>query len=468
MNTPPLVVDLDDTLLKTDLLFEALLCLLRQQPWCVFWLLPWYWRGRAYLKAQIAARVVIDPKGLPYRTELLTALQAERAQGRSLILATASPRTWAMAIADHLQLFDDVMASDAQTSLKGPQKATALVQRFGRGGFDYVGDSRADLAVWAVAARAWVVGTQQPEVTVVRRFLPTESRWRMVLRAMRLHQWTKNALLFVPLFTSHQFFHLDAVVSTGLALIAFSLCASSVYLLNDLWDLGADRQHSRKCHRPFAAGHLKILEGLLLIPILLILAFTLAISLLSWKFVAVLLFYYGCTLFYSFCGKAIPIIDVLFLAGLYTLRILAGDAALNQFTSFWLLAFSIFFFLSLAMVKRYAELAALPPDAGQVVGRGYAKGDEALLRELGAVSGYCAVLVLALYIKSPEVLALYRYPWLLWSLCPLLLYWITRVWFITHRGEMHDDPIVFAIQDRLSHLMGLATLIIVLIASHGR
>ncbi len=464
--TFPLVVDLDDTLIKTDVLYESTLALLRRNPFWIAMVVLWLLRGRLYLKTQLAQRVALDPALLPYRADLLEFLKAERAAGRSLILATATHERLAQPIADHLGLFDAVLATTDTVNLKGHPKADALVKRFGERGFDYVGDSASDMAVWAVARNALVVGNLTPATPVVQRFHRTASPWKGALRAMRPHQWTKNALLFVPLLTAHQFMNPVAIGNVVLAFIAFSLCASSVYLLNDLWDLPADRAHPRKCRRPFAAGDLAICHGLLLIPLLLAAAFGLAL-LLTWQFLAVLAFYYACTVFYSFHGKSLLIIDVLLLAGLYTLRILAGDAALGQFTSFWLLAFSLSFFLSLAMVKRYAELAALPPTVGDLKGRGYVRGDEELLRELGGGAGYGAVLIFALYIKSPEVSMLYQTPELLWLLCPLLLYWITRVWFITHRGLMHDDPIVFALRDRTSHVIGGITLVLMLLAMRG-
>jgi 4-hydroxybenzoate polyprenyltransferase len=449
-----LCVDLDGTLLDSDLLYESLLALLARNPLYLFLLPLWLLGGKAALKRQIASRVSLDPRHLPYNRQVLEALSTTAQRPR--VLCTASDRLLAEPIAAHLGLFEEVLASDGQRNLSGTNKADALVQRFGERGFEYMGNGRVDLAVWARSAGAWVVnaGTglagAAAATAPLRAHWPAGSRGRAWPKALRLHQWLKNLLVFLPLLMSHRFLEPVPVLHAGLAFLAFSLCASGVYLLNDLLDLDSDRQHKSKRNRPFAAGRLPLLHGLLAAPALA--AAGLALSLACGpRFTAVLLMYYVVTLAYSLKIKRLVMIDVVTLAGLYTTRIIGGAVAIGSALSFWLLAFSMFIFLSLALLKRYTELHALVGSGrGQASGRGYQTEDLPLLQSLGAASGYIAVLVMALYINSPDSIALYRQPKLLWLICPVVLYWISRAWMIAHRGRMHDDPIVFAATDRVS------------------
>jgi len=469
---PPLAVDLDGTLVKTDLLIESLLALLKQNPLYAFAALLWLWHGKAYLKHQIAQRTKLDVTVLPYHADLLTYLKAQHAQGRQIILATATNERIARQIAEHLQCFSAVFASDTTTNLKSQRKRTRLVSEFGERGFDYVGTDRFDLPIWHSALKAILVNprrgiqTAAGEITQVERiFEDGTRRLSAYIRLLRPHQWLKNLLIFVPLLTSHRFYEVSLLGQGILAFLAFGLCASSVYVLNDLLDLSADRHHPRKRQRPFAVGAIPVGDGLLLIPLLLGVAFGLA-ALLPPAFAGVLALYYVLTLGYSFYFKQVVILDVLVLAGLYTVRIIAGSAAVAIWPSFWLLAFSQFLFLSLAMVKRYTELKGVMNDNQRFIkGRDYRVDDLALLASLGGASGYLAVLVLALYINSNQVRTLYNYPEVIWLLCPLLLYWISRIWLLTHRGMMHDDPVVFALEDRLSRFLFLAMLAILILAA---
>ena len=467
----PLAVDLDGTLIHTDLLLETTFALLRQNPWYLFLLPLWLLRGKAVLKAEIARRIGFDAAALPYHQALLGFLAEAREQGRPLGLVSAADRRLVEAIAKHLQLFEGVLASDGTTNLWGDVKGAALSQRFGEGGFDYVGNSRHDLLVWALARKALVVGSeslrqQAARLVTVAAFFPVPAPGpRIYLRAIRLHQWLKNLLVFVPLLAAHRGLEPDLLVRAMIAFVAFGLCASSVYLLNDLTDLPADRRHPRKRHRPLAAGTLPIAHALGLMPGLLILAGLLALA-LSPLFLAVLTGYYLITLVYSFYLKRVVLLDVLTIASLYTLRIIAGAAAVAIAPTFWLLAFSIFVFLSLAMVKRYTELVSLRT-LGQhsASGRDYQVSDLPLLAALGGCSGYQAVLVLALYINNDKVSELYPHPEILWLLCPLLLYWISRTWLIAHRGAMDDDPLVYALRDPLSRLVAVTTVLIMAVAA---
>jgi 4-hydroxybenzoate polyprenyltransferase len=464
----PLCVDLDGTLIRSDLLVESALSLLRANPLYLFRFAGWLLRGRAHLKREIAERTTLDVAMLPYETRLLGWLQ-ETDGARPRILCTASDRKFAEAVAAHVGGFDEVLASDGVTNLSGRNKAELLGKRFGERGFDYAGNETKDLHVWGRARRAIVVNApaglarRAGGVSEVERVFERHgSEWRAWLRALRLHQWLKNLLVFLPLLTAHLMFAPAAVLHATLAFFSFCLCASGVYLLNDLIDLDADRRHPRKRLRPFAAGALPLTAGLFAAPLLTIVAFGLALS-ISPLFAAVLACYYVLTLAYSFTLKRIAMLDTVVLAGLYTIRIIGGTAALHIGTSFWLLAFSMFLFLSLAMIKRHAELDALLKQGdSRSAGRGYAVDDLPLVQSLGGASGFIAVLVLALYINSTASELLYRRPQVLWLLCPLLLYWISRAWLIAHRGDMHDDPVVFAITDGTSRLLLAIAIVIVI------
>lgn len=453
------------------MLHETLILLIKRNPLYVFMLPLWLLRGKAYLKKQIASRVEFDPSCLPYRTDLITHLREERAAGRRVVLSTASDEQIAQRIADYLQLFDEVQASDGKRNLSGKQKLALLTERYGERCFAYAGNASADLHIWLHAASAIVVGGEDlarraGEITSVQRVIPPEPRsWKTFLKAIRLHQWLKNLLIFVPLLTAHKFADVALLAQALLAFLSFGLCASGVYLLNDLLDLEADRHHPTKRRRPFAAGVLPIWLGVTLIP-----AFLFSSAAIAWylpgSFQLALLIYLLATAAYSFFLKRFVLIDVLALAGLYTLRIIAGGAAVGIAPTQWLLAFSMFLFLSLALVKRFSELyEARESNRETAKGRGYYASDLEQIASLGGASGYMSVLVLALYINSHDVAALYSQPNLLWLVCAVLLYWISRVWLLAHRGEMHEDPIMFAIKDRVSYIaLALAAAILMLAA----
>jgi 4-hydroxybenzoate polyprenyltransferase/phosphoserine phosphatase len=468
----PLVVDLDGTVLKTDLLVEGALALIRRRPFALFEMLFWlFTRGKAHLKAEVARRVTLDPALLPYQLEFLAFLRERRAAGQRLILATAADEQAAVPVARHLDLFNEVLASDGKTNLDDIRKRDRLVQRFGAKGFDYAGNGGADVAVWAVARSAIVVnplpGVARRAGEVAEVVASLDDRPPAIpshLQALRPQQWLKNLLVFVPLVTSHALVEPTQILMAGLAFLAFGFCASAVYVVNDLLDLADDREHPRKRRRVFAAGHVPALHGVVMAPALLAGAFAVA-ALVSPLFVAVLALYFVVTTAYSFALKRLVLIDVFTLAGLYTLRLIAGSAALGLWPSFWLLAFSMFIFLSLALLKRFTELVGLR-DSGRPAapGRGYRTGDAAMLTALGGSAGYMSVLVLALYVNSPAVLPLYSQPDALWFLCPLLLYWISRAWLVAHRGNMHDDPVVFAVKDRVSRAVVAVMALVILLA----
>ena len=457
----PLCIDCDGTLIRTDLLHESVLLLVKASPLSLLKLPFWLMKGKAHLKQQIAQRVSLNAQSLPYEPEVLELIKQARTQGRNVVLATASPRGQAEAIATHLALFDRVEATDANTNLAGHNKAAHLEKLFGRGGFDYAGNSRADLPVWAASAGAIVVSSSQSlqkaaasSVAVLQVVKPLPQSLKVYAKAIRVHQWLKNLLVFVPVLAAHQISP-GPIKAALLAFVSFSLCASAVYVINDLLDLSSDRLHARKRNRPFASGALPISQGLVMAPALLLTSALIATQ-LPLAFAATLLAYFVVTCLYSFWLKNQVIVDVLMLASLYTSRIIAGSAATLIVPSFWLLAFSMFMFLSLAIVKRYSEmLVAIQQNKTKAAGRGYLVSDMPVLVSLGASAGYMAILILALYVNSPDLNGLYPRRWALWLALPPLLYWISRVWMKTHRGEMHDDPVVFAATDKQSWILAV-------------
>lgn len=458
MSSRPLVIDLDGTLIRSDVLVESGFAYLKSAPHRFYKPLIWLVRdGKAVLKARLANSSKIDVSVLPYDATVLDWLRAEHAAGRSLVLATASHEHYAQAISKHLGLFDRTFATHDEINLSGHNKRDSLVAEYGEKGFDYAGNSSDDIAVWKSAERAYVVNPNRGVERSARKLgnveRVIESRPATVktwAKSLRLHQWLKNLLIFLPILAAH-WLTPDRIASALIAFLAFGLCASSVYLLNDLLDLEDDRHHPVKRKRPFASGALPIMYGLALFPVLLVVAFSIAWAFLPPAFSLVLIGYYVLTLAYSTVLKRRVMVDVVVLATLYTVRVVAGAAAVGADLTFWLLAFSMFIFLSLALVKRYAELHSMR-ERGLIKtrGRGYVASDLPLISSLGTTSGYLAVLVLALYIQDAKISTLYRHPQIIWLACPLLLYWVSRTWIIAHRGLMHDDPIVFAARDRNS------------------
>ena len=460
-----IAVDLDGTLIRSDLLVESLFLLLRYRPLLFAKALFWVFKGKVHFKRKIADAVTPVVETLPYNEPLIAWLQEQRkTDGAFLILATASETRLAQKVAAHVGLFDLVLGTEGK-NLASNNKREALVERYGDRGFEYVGNSSADLDVWRSAS---VVHVVNPEFGVLQRarrmgrmgqlFDDRAGYFRVLRKALRLHQWAKNLLVFVPLMATHQFSNLGLLIDGVLAFLCFGMCASSVYLLNDLLDLKDDRQHRSKRNRPLAAGTFPMMHAVIWIAGLLVLAFGLALLSLPWRFALVLCAYYIITLGYSLWIKRLVMLDVVTLALLYTVRVVAGAAAIAAPLTFWILAFCMFMFLSLAFVKRYTELydAKEQRKGNAMPGRGYQLQDFELLASLGGSSGYLSVLVLALYINDVSASTLYGHPKLLWAACPLLLFWLSRVWLLAHRGQMNDDPIVFALRDRVSQLIGFA------------
>ncbi len=467
-----LFVDLDGTLIRTDLLFESLLLLVKRNPFYLAAIPFWLLKGRASLKHQIARRVEIDPVGLPYNQAFLAWLGDQRARGRAMTLISASDQRYASAVAEHVGLFDAAIGSDGKTNLKARNKLQRIEEIAQGEAFAYAGDSRADLPVWAAAGQVLLVNCG-PSISdsfengpaEVLRFGSAPTLFGPLLRAMRPHQWLKNTLLFVPLILSHQLTQVGLLLAAAVGFVCFCLCASSVYLLNDMLDLGNDRAHQTKRKRPFASGELSLAAGFAAAPALLLGAFLVSF-LLPADFRLALLIYWLLTCLYSFALKRIFLLDVATLAVLYALRVAAGAAAIEVVTTNFLIAFSLCLFLGLAMVKRVTELANLQAaSAGAVGGRAYRKSHEALLSAVGVLSSTMAVVVFAFYINAPATTRLYDSPLLLWLICPLLIVLLGRIWRLARAGRLHEDPVLFAVEDRFSQLIVLATGVLIWLAA---
>lgn len=466
----PLCVDLDGTLLRADTLVEGMVVLagqLRVAP-----LVAGLAAGRAALKARVAALAPPDPALLPYRDALLDYIRVERARGRWIVLTTAASQEVADRVAGHLGLFDEVIASSAQRNLKGAAKAEALVARFGVRGFAYAGDARADLAVWAQAGAAVLVNVSPGVAARARALAPVERVFEdreavavALLRAMRPHQWIKNLLVFVPIFTANAMDQASSWVGGMAAFIAFCATASAIYLVNDMLDLAADRAHPRKRFRPFAAGTAPLPAGVALAVLLLGLGMGLA-----WLggILVVVVGYAAISVGYSLRLKRLPLVDVFALAGLYTIRLVGGGEATGHSLSLWLLAFASFLFLSLALIKRVAELMeSRRRSAGSLAGRGYGPGDLEVLQMFGVASSFASALVLALYVQNEATTGRFASPTLLWGIVPLLLLWNCRMWLSTARGYMHHDPILYAVRDRVGWAIAIAVVVVVVAARAG-
>jgi len=467
----PLCVDLDGTLVKSDTLIDSLLVLIRTHP-ALFFALPFQvLRGKAAFKAFVTGHVTLDVAHLPYNRKVLQFLHEEKARGRALYLATGADMRLAKRVAGHLGLFAGVLGSDGATNLTGSRKLDRLRNQLGNSAFDYIGNDAPDLPLLAHAAETMVANPSLRlrtrmhlrGIRPARTFAERDSPLWSVLRALRPRQWFKNLLIFLPLLLSHVV-PLRLFLNGLLAFCCFSLTASSAYIVNDMLDIEADRRHPQKHQRPFASGDMSPLTGVLLALLFLLAAFSGA-RLLPLAFFAWLLIYLATTLAYTWHLKRIALVDVLVLSGLYTLRLLAGAAATQSHISHWLAGFSAFLFFSLAIVKRFAELgnlrtSGMPPRKG----RGYLVADIDQLRTFGTASAFAAVVVFAIYISGSDVTLLYRRPQLLWLVMPLMILWLCRVWLLASRGELDEDPLVFALTDRMSLALGAAVAAVAVLA----
>lgn len=452
--TPPvLVVDLDGTLLRSDMLYECLWSAMGNDGWATLRAVARIGDGRAAFKRALVELSDVDVGTLPFDADVVARAKAWRADGGRVILATASDQHLADKIAAHLGLFDEVYGSDGTRNLKGPEKAAFLRDHL-PDGFTYMGDSAADLAVWEHAERAISVGASAKVVAALdagqtpAEHLPRDAPPRALLRAIRPQQWLKNLLVAVPLIADpgHGW---GALLPTIGAFLALSFAASAGYLINDLLDLKDDRSHPRKRGRPFAAGTLSTEIGTKAIPLLLALSVVTSL-LVTPALLGTVALYFAATVIYSVKLKQHTLIDICLLAFLFTLRIIAGGVAIGTGLSVWLLAFSMFIFYALAAVKRLAELTDSETATRETSRRGYIAEDRRIVSQMAITSGYLAVLVLALYVDEPTTQAKFGAPWLLWGVCPLLIFWISRMVLKADRGLMHDDPMIFAVTNSTS------------------
>jgi len=462
-------VDLDGTLVATDMMWESVLELTRSRPLMLLLVPFWLLRGRAYLKERLSEVVSIEPRSLPYREDVQRMIVELKQMGaQHIVLATASHERLATAVSAHLGIFDEILATNVRCNLKGDTKARALQARFGSD-FLYMGDSTADLPVWAVAAQGIVVGSKAlarraAAVTELRDVVEVEpASWKSYWDALRPHHWTKNCLLLLPLMLAHRW-NAHSWALTWLGVMFFGLAASAIYVINDLLDLPSDREHPWKQRRPFASGRLSIATGMALAPVLLFCGVGAGWLWLGYRFALAVICYCALSLAYSLVLKRKPLADVFVLTSFYGLRIVTGALITLTPLSSWFLIFSMFFFFSLALAKRYSELmhAGALLDSGNS-GRGYRAEDSPLLLTMGVASAFAAVIVFSFYTRSPEISHLYPHPHPLLLIAPLLLYWLVRVWLQAGRGELKEDPVTLAMRDPMSYIVGFACVLCILV-----
>lgn len=467
----PLYVDLDGTLLWGDSLHEALARLLtRPAAWPD--VLRALFAGKAAFKQAVSAPAGLRAEALPYREDFLDWLRAQRESGRRLILATGADWAIAKAVADHLGIFDDVLASDGTTNLTGANKLQAIEAHAEGAPFSYAGDGRVDLPIWAAASSVVLVGggvrheARVGSSKVEARFPDAVNATPAVLRLLRLHQWAKNILVFLPAAAAHRLFEPSVLRADLLLFAAFSLCASGVYAANDLLDLESDRGHATKRRRPLAAGAVTIPLGVGIACLLPMVALALAFAGAGWQGLAMIAGYWVATTYYSLHGKRVPLLDVFLLAGLYTFRAYAGALVIPSGLSAWMVAFLLFLFLGLACLKRFSELLALPEEhQGSVLGRGYQRSDHLLVSMLGVGAGFAATLVVCLYAAAPAASALYGQPMAVMGVAPVVLFGLARLWLQAWRGELHSDPVLHALRYKASYLLIALCVLWVLVAS---
>ena len=472
-----LFVDLDGTLIKSDLLFECLVPIIKNYFYALFLAPFWLLKGKAYLKDKFSDLVSINPEILPYNNNVLEYIRKEKENGSKIILATASNIKLAKSISDYLGIFDDVIASSKEENLKGKNKLNKIKLYIKNNNinkeFSYIGDSEADVKIFNETNIPIVVGNKNVFNKIKSKndkttFVDGENDFSLkkFFKMIRTYQWVKNFLIFLPLILAHKFLDVNLLLKALVAFFSFSFLASSVYIINDIMDVESDRIHPSKKNRPIASGAVKISSALKVAFILMPLSFIISIF-LGKEFLFVLLTYFITTSCYSFYLKKIMLVDILILSLLYTVRMFAGGVALNIYLSPWLFMFSMFFFFSLACAKRYSELYAVRNNLqDEIKGRGYQAQDLEQIQIFGSSSGYIAILIFALYIQSDISMKLYKTPSFFWALCPIMLYWISRVWLLSHRGQMTQDPIIFALKDKVSYVVLILSIIIFGVAKY--
>lgn len=461
----PLCVDLDHSLIRTDLIQEAILDVLRKKPWLAFKLIYLFFTSIKTFKFFLVDHYKVDVPHLPFNQKLLQFLQAEKQKGRRLILITGSPTPWARSVNEHLQIFDEVVGTTFDTNMIGMNKVHLLNQQFGHKGYDYVGDSFKDRVIWKNSHQKILASPSNYFLNLFKfdhKVFDHSFKIFSYFKALRPHQWSKNLLVFIPMLTAHQF-NLENFKILLLTFFSFSLAASSGYLFNDLLDLQSDRAHRTKKFRPIPSGHLTLIEGASLCVIALLLSQFLAFS-VKLEIAILILTYFFISLSYSLKLKEVMVFDTLLLAGLYTFRLFVGGSAVQIELSSWLILFSIFFFLGLANLKRSIELQNAKQHMNSLHRRGYLHQDLELLNLYGIVSGFCSLLVLSFYIYQEKTQILYRSPQFLWGIVVILLFWIMRLWILAKRGTIHDDPVTFALKDKVTWFLIIIVLVTMYIA----
>jgi 4-hydroxybenzoate polyprenyltransferase len=466
----PLVVDLDGTLIRSDSLHDSAI-------WCLFHSPADLKRatkalrtgGIAAMKEVFADRYNFDPRHLPYNESVLDFLNEKKSEGQILILATGANEKIAHAIAEHLDIFEEVFASDQHVNNTGAEKVQRIKSKYQL--FDYIGNSRADQVVWKASRVGYVVAdgvrklpkkTSRTLNVVGSSTTNTLKDW---LTQLRPHQWAKNVLVAVSIIASHRYLEIDSWTKVLLGFAAFSLLASSVYIFNDLSDVASDRKHSRKRSRSLASGRISSPLALVASVLLAISGFAISLAITT-MFSVCLIMYLLSNIAYTFKLKKVVVIDVLLLAFMYTARIWAGALAINEPMSFWIASFSIFIFLSLALMKRFSEILAEADSLDSTIpGRGYRPSDSGLVMSSGIAAGFSSVIFLALYLDSQAVSLNYASPVWLWGSVPLLLGWLLSLWFRAGRGDVDQDPIFFALRDRFSQLVLVGFVIMFLCAT---
>jgi len=463
----PLIVDLDGTLIKSDILFDSFVVLIKN-PILIFKAIFYLLKGKSYLKDFLSQRYDINPKLLPYNEKVVDFLRTESSE-RSIILCSASHSRYTSIIADHFGFFHSHYGTTPDFNLSGKNKAKFLVDMFGAKKFEYIGNSFTDLPIWEQADKAYVVTGSKRLVSKVKlindNFLvlktaktPIKSFFKMI----RVHQWLKNVLIFIPLFTSIIDPSFSAFILTLIGFFSFSFCASSVYILNDILDINNDRTHPRKKFRSLASGDISTPAGFLCSCFLLITSLSLGLFFLNSQFLLVLSLYFIITLFYTYSFKSIILLDCFTLALLYVVRIVSGVEILNLDLTYWLLLFSFFLFLSLSFLKRYSELKVIESlGEKNISGRAYILSDIDFIEIVGLCSGFLAILLFSLYINTSKALGIYGDPVYLLPCVLILSFWLLWVWFNGNRGMMHDDPVIFAVKDRISLFLGVAFILII-------
>jgi 4-hydroxybenzoate polyprenyltransferase len=467
-----LYVDLDGTFIKSDMLLESCLAAIKEKPYLIFMLLVWLTKGRSYLKAKLAEHSSFNVTTIPLNRQTSAFITDQKGKGRRIILATASNEDIAQKFVDAYPIFDGFLASTPIHNLKGACKLEEILKV--SADFSYMGNSSEDFVLFEKAQESYLVNPTKAAVKlnngdfVIKKVLdydPSLPKFKVWFKQLRIHQWIKNVLIFVPILISNQFTDLALLTSTIIGFICFGMLASSTYILNDLVDLESDREHPRKCKRPLACCELSILDGTYVASILFVVAMLGALA-ISIDFFLVLLMYLVLTVSYSLKLKRYFAMDVIALASLYTIRIFAGAAILGVTVSFWLLSFSMFIFLSLALVKRCAELVALQStEKENVSGRDYNVGDLTVFTSFGVTASMLAILMYCFYMNSDILSNQYQEPELLWLSLPAFGYWLMRMWVKTIRGEMHDDPIVYSLRDKGS-LVSISIMLAVTILAH--